>query len=134
MSFLQSINKVVLYLVVSAVILRKKAADWRWLHYSYLDKDVSDVRVPINTGENHHDARSVLLFPRFFLSLHLLLQHAFILVNIHSKILSQWCIKLQALVYNILPATTAAAHYATGLRKLSANGQFFVGDQMAGRL
>ena len=36
-------------------------------------------------------------------------------------------IKLQALVYNILPSTTAVLSYALGPRKLSANEQFFVG-------
>ena len=34
--------------------------------------------------------------------------------------------KLQALVYNILPSTTAVFSYAIGPRKLSANEQFFV--------
>ena len=34
------------------------------------------------------------------------------------------------IVYDILP-TTAIIDYATGLGKLSANGQFFVGDQVA---
>ena len=38
-------------------------------------------------------------------------------------------IKLQALVYDILPSTTALFSYAIGSRKLSANGQFFVGAQ-----
>ena len=33
--------------------------------------------------------------------------------------------KLQALVYNILPSTTAVFSYAIGPRKLSANEQFF---------
>ena len=33
--------------------------------------------------------------------------------------------KLQALVYNILPSTTAVFSYAIGSRKLSANKQFF---------
>ena len=33
--------------------------------------------------------------------------------------------KLQALVYDILPSTTAVFHYAIGSRKLSANEQFF---------
>ena len=33
--------------------------------------------------------------------------------------------KLQALVYNILPSTTAVFSYAIGSRKLSANEQFF---------
>ena len=34
--------------------------------------------------------------------------------------------KLQALVYDILPSTTAMFSYAIGSRKLSANEQFFV--------
>ena len=38
--------------------------------------------------------------------------------------------KLQALVYDILPSTTAVFSYATGSRKLSANEQFFVGAQI----
>ena len=33
--------------------------------------------------------------------------------------------KLQALVYDILPPTTAVFSYAIGSRKLSANEQFF---------
>ena len=33
--------------------------------------------------------------------------------------------KLQALVYDILPLTTAVFSYAIGSRKLSANEQFF---------
>ena len=37
--------------------------------------------------------------------------------------------KFQALVYDILPSTTAVFSYATGSRKLSANEQFFVGAQ-----
>ena len=37
--------------------------------------------------------------------------------------------KLQALVYNILPSTTAVFSYAIGSRKLSANEQFVVGAQ-----
>ena len=37
--------------------------------------------------------------------------------------------KLQALVYDILPLTTAVFSYATGSRKLSANEQFFAGAQ-----
>ena len=37
--------------------------------------------------------------------------------------------KLQALVYNILPSTTAVFSYAIGSRKLSANKQFLVGAQ-----
>ena len=42
--------------------------------------------------------------------------------------------KLQALVYDILPSTTAVFCYATGSRKLSANEQFFVGAQTVVRL
>ena len=38
-------------------------------------------------------------------------------------------LKLQALVYDILPSTTAVFSYAIGSRKLSANEQFFVGVQ-----
>ena len=38
-------------------------------------------------------------------------------------------LKLQALVYNILPSTTAVFSYAIGSRKLSANEQFFVDAQ-----
>ena len=37
--------------------------------------------------------------------------------------------KLQALVYDILPSTTAVFSYAIGSKKLSANEQFFVGAQ-----
>ena len=37
--------------------------------------------------------------------------------------------KLQALVYDILPSTTAIFSYAIGSRKLSANEQFFGGAQ-----
>ena len=37
--------------------------------------------------------------------------------------------KLQALVYDILPSTTAVFSYGIGSRKLSANEQFFVGVQ-----
>ena len=39
--------------------------------------------------------------------------------------------KLQALVYDILPSTTAIADYAIGREKLSANEQFFDDAQMA---
>ena len=35
------------------------------------------------------------------------------------------CVKLQALVYDILPSTTAVFSYAIGPRKLSANEQGF---------
>ena len=37
--------------------------------------------------------------------------------------------KLQALVYDILPSTTAVFSYAIGSRKLSVNERFFVGAQ-----
>jgi len=37
--------------------------------------------------------------------------------------------KLQALVYDILPSTTAVFSYATESRKLSASEQFFVDAQ-----
>ena len=37
--------------------------------------------------------------------------------------------KLQALVYDILPSTTAVFSYAIGSRKMTANMQFFVGAQ-----
>ena len=37
--------------------------------------------------------------------------------------------KLQALVYDIFPSSTAVFSYAIGSRKLSANEQFFVGAQ-----
>ena len=37
--------------------------------------------------------------------------------------------KLQALVYDILPSTTAVFSYAIGFRKLSIKEQFFVGAQ-----
>ena len=44
-----------------------------------------------------------------------------------------WC-KLQAMVYDILPSTTAVFSYAIGSRKLSANEQFFVGAQSVASL
>ena len=39
--------------------------------------------------------------------------------------------QLQALIYDVLPPTTAVTDYAIGLERLSANGQFLVGAQMA---
>ena len=39
------------------------------------------------------------------------------------------CVKLQALVDDILPSTTAIFSYTIGSRKLSAKKQFFVGAQ-----
>ena len=44
-----------------------------------------------------------------------------------------WC-KLKALVYDILPSTTAVFSYAIGPRKLLANEQVFVGAQTVVRL
>ena len=44
------------------------------------------------------------------------------------------CVKLQALVYDILPSTTAIVDYAIGLEKLSANEQFFDDAQTAATL
>ena len=43
--------------------------------------------------------------------------------------MSTTALKLQALVYDILPSTTAVFSYAIVSRKLSANQQFFVGAQ-----
>ena len=42
---------------------------------------------------------------------------------------STFRVKLQVLVYDILPSTTAIFNYTIGTRKLSANEQFFVGAQ-----
>ena len=39
-------------------------------------------------------------------------------------------LRLQALVYDVLPSTTAVFSYAIGSRKLLANEQFFVGAQI----
>ena len=44
------------------------------------------------------------------------------------------CIKLQALVYDILPSTTVVFSNAIGSRKLSVNEQYFVGAQTVVRL
>ena len=53
-----------------------------------------------------------------------------------AELVSSWILtsvngigKLQALVYDILPSTTAVFSYAIGSRKLSANEQFFLGAQ-----
>ena len=47
-----------------------------------------------------------------------------------KAVLGVWgWLKLQALLYDIFPSTTAVFSYAIGLRKLSANEQFFVGAQ-----
>ena len=48
---------------------------------------------------------------------------------VHAAVLDRLRSKLQALVYDILPSTTAVFSYAIGSRKLSANEQFFVGAQ-----
>ena len=45
-----------------------------------------------------------------------------------------WGLRLQALVYDILPLTTAIVDYAIGLGKLSANEQFFDDARMAATL
>ena len=45
-----------------------------------------------------------------------------------------WGGKFQALVYDILPSTSAIFSYAIGSRKLSANEQFFVGAQTVASL
>ena len=47
------------------------------------------------------------------------------MLDLHHHRLTQHP-KLQALVYDILPSTTAVFSYAIGPRKLSANEQFFV--------
>ena len=45
--------------------------------------------------------------------------------NVNDEVVA----KLQALVYDILPSTTAVFSYAIGSRKLSANEKSFVGAQ-----
>ena len=51
------------------------------------------------------------------------------MLDLHHHRLTQHP-KLQALVYDILPSTTAVFSYAIGSRKLSANEQvFFIGAQ-----
>ena len=42
--------------------------------------------------------------------------------------------ELLTLDYDIPPPTTAITSYAVGLKQLTANGQVFVGSQIAGRL
>ena len=44
------------------------------------------------------------------------------------------CVEPQALVYDVLPPTSATADYAIGLEKLSANELFFDDAQKAARL
>ena len=50
-----------------------------------------------------------------------------------GKRCTEWglCPNSKALVYDILPSTTAVFSYAIGSRKLSANDHFFVGAQTA---
>ena len=50
-------------------------------------------------------------------------------VGLNKAVASDTLLKLQALVYDILPSTTAVFSYTIGSRKLSANEQFFVGAQ-----
>ena len=64
----------------------------------------------------------------------LLLTLVVVLVAQGSGLGAEWCAvtlraKLQTLVYDILPSTTAVYSYAIVSRKLSANEQFFVGAQ-----
>ena len=47
-----------------------------------------------------------------------------------NNILMSPCCKLETLVYDILPPTTAITDYTIGLGKLSANEFFFVDVQM----
>ena len=47
----------------------------------------------------------------------------------HRRVVKERC-KLQALVCDILPPTTAILDYAVGFKNLSANGQLFVGAQI----
>ena len=49
--------------------------------------------------------------------------------SVHSRLVNRYDTRLQALVYEIRPSTTAVFSYAIGPRKLSANEQFFVGAQ-----
>ena len=52
----------------------------------------------------------------------------YVYVCVHVYVCIHVCMlvsKLQALVYDILPSTTAVFSYAIGSRKLSANEQFF---------
>ena len=52
--------------------------------------------------------------------------HAYKYKQAYTEIQTDTCEpKLQALVYDILPSTTAVFSYAIGPRKLSANEQFF---------
>ena len=44
------------------------------------------------------------------------------------------CVKLQALVYGIILPTTVIVDYTIGLKRPSANGQFFAGAHMAASL
>ena len=55
--------------------------------------------------------------------------HATILAANLASTYMRVALRLQALVYDILPSTTAVYSYATGSRKLSVKEQFFVGAQ-----
>ena len=55
-------------------------------------------------------------------------------LSVFSRPAQWYWSKLQALVYDILSSATAVFSYAIGLRKLSANEQFFVGAQTVVRL
>ena len=50
-------------------------------------------------------------------------------VGLNKAVASDTLLKLQALVYDILPSTTAVFSYTIGSRKLSANEQFLIGAQ-----
>ena len=63
-----------------------------------------------------------VLFACLFVSLYL---HVCLFVSVTVYVCLS--VKLQTLVYDILPSTTAVFSYAIGSRKLSANEQFFVG-------
>ena len=51
------------------------------------------------------------------------------LMQCNRSIIVVFVVKLQAVVYDILPSTIAVFSYVIGLRKLSANEQIFVGAQ-----
>ena len=62
-------------------------------------------------------------------SLYCLTRHGLSVPRVSVSQSRSVCVKLQALVYDILPSTTAVFSYAIGSRKLSANEQFFVCPQ-----
>ena len=75
-----------------------------------------------STGLRHPSFRGL-----YFISQRILYTHAWWWRD-NSSAVMEWA-RLQALVYDILPSTTAVFSYAIGSRKLSANEQFFVGAQ-----